>query len=366
MSFAVESADLGAYGKQVDRAAEDAQSVDDYVKKYGRALGNSSTEQGLLLAPLELHEQAMDDAGKALSRVHTLLDRSGAELTRSGAYYRDTDAEQAAKVDATYPDAQRAAAGNGGGGATQSFSDATEPSSRLSAPSKPEEYSHGLVSDAVGAVSDWLSPSYWSLEAIKFVFQAEQDPLEQALGWFAGDWESYAKCAEMWQNSGSALGDLGANIRSGNQRLDQSWNGNAADAAYKYFDELAKRITEVGTSLKDLQGHYSEISLAVYEALNLVKGVLTAIADALILIEIEVAAGTLLAETGVGAVVGYGLAALEVVKVIRLWGQATEAYSAAEQSVKIAVAAAAALSGTIGVAVNQLPAVGESYDHPAV
>ncbi|WP_327656660.1 hypothetical protein [Streptomyces sp. NBC_00483] len=170
----------------------------------------------------------------------------------------------------------------------------------------------------------------------------------------------------MWQKSGSSLGDLSANIQSGNQRLDQSWDGNEADAAYKYFDELAKRITEVGTSLKDLQGYYSEISLAVYEALNLVKGVLTAMADALILIEIEVAAGTLLVETGVGAVVGYGLAALEVVKVIRLWGQATEAYSAAEQSVKIAVAAAAALSGTIGVAVNQLPAVGEGYDHPAV
>lgn len=59
-----------------DRAAEDAQSVGEYVKKYGTGLYKSTTEQGLLLAPLELHDQAMDEAQRALSRIHTLLDRS--------------------------------------------------------------------------------------------------------------------------------------------------------------------------------------------------------------------------------------------------------------------------------------------------
>ncbi|MCX4829791.1 hypothetical protein OG746_13730 [Streptomyces sp. NBC_01016] len=78
MSFAAESADLEAYGKQVDRAAEDAQSVGEYVKRYGTGLDKSTTEQGLLLAPLELHDQAMDEANRALSRIHTLLDRSAA------------------------------------------------------------------------------------------------------------------------------------------------------------------------------------------------------------------------------------------------------------------------------------------------
>ncbi|MCX5530880.1 hypothetical protein OG785_09950 [Streptomyces sp. NBC_00006] len=75
MSFAAESADLEAYGKQVDRAA---QSVGEYVKRYGTGLDKSTTEQGLLLAPLELHDQAMDEANRALSRIHTLLDRSAA------------------------------------------------------------------------------------------------------------------------------------------------------------------------------------------------------------------------------------------------------------------------------------------------
>lgn len=363
MAFDVETADLDAYSKQVGRAAEDSRSIKEYTDKYGKGLEDSAVEQGLILVALELHTGAMNEGAKALNRVHTLLDSSSKELAKSSAFYRQTDRDQAARLDKTYP------SGGGRGtpseGGKQSFSDVADAGSQLKAPNTPPEFSHGPFSEAVGTISNWLSPSYWSLEAVKFVFQTEKDPLEQVLSWFTGDWASYAKCGEMWANSGSGLKCVTDNLVAGNAKLDQSWNGNAADAAFAYFDTLHKEIEKLGEGMKELETHYREVSLACFETLGLIKGLLTAMADSLILIEVEVAAGTLLAETGIGAIVGYSLAVLEVIKVIRLWQQVTEAYAAAEQSVKIAVAAAAALTGTFGIALEDLPAPGDSYDHPA-
>lgn len=361
MAFDVDTEDLKAYSAQVGRAAEDAKLIREHTEKYGKGL-QEPTEQGLILSALQLHDGAMTDGGKALSRVHTLLQGSSKELADSAAYYEDTDRSQAEALDRTYACTGRGPAVTSSG---QTFSDVADVSTVLKAPAAPPEFSHGPFSEAVGTLGSWLSPSYWSLEAVKFVFQSEKDPLEEVLSWFTGDWASYAKCGEMWADSGSGLKCLVDNLTAGNAKLDQSWNGNAADAAFVYFDNLRKEIVALSESMTELQTYYKQVSLAAFEALGLIKGLLTGIADSLILIEIEIAAGTLLASTGVGAIVGYSLAALEVVKVIRMWGQITESYSAAEQSVKIAVAAAAALTGTFGIALENLPAPGSAYDHPA-
>lgn len=244
------------------------------------------------------------------------------------------------------------------------FADIADPVGRLKAPGEPEELSKGLVGETVSTVSDWLSPSYWALETVKFIFGI--DPLEEALKWFEGDWESYAKCAEVWSNTGKMAKDLAANIQSGNKTLDASWDGNAADAAYVYFDELAKKIASLESDLNELERYYKDVALAVSQGVDLVKGLLTEMADQLIIAEVEIAAGTALAETGVGAVVGYAAAALEIAKVIKTWGKVTEAYSAADKTVKIAVTASGAIVGRLGAALHHFPDPGTSYDNPAV
>lgn len=363
MSFSVETADLDAYGGQVGRAAEDAEAIKQYVDKYGSHLQGSTVDQGLFLAGLDLHEDAMNKGKSALGRVHTLLDRSSDELTKSSTYYEQTDRTQAEELDATYPGSKR---GTPKEGVKQSFTDTADPSAELKAPSTPENFSHGPINDGIETLSNWLSPTYWSLEAIKFVFQAEKDPLEQALDWFTGDWAEYAKCGEMWSNSGSAMNAVSANIANGNAKLDASWDGNAADTAYVYFSELSKEIDKLGDNLKDLETHYTQLALAVFEGMNTVKGILSAMADSLILIELEVAAGTLLAETGVGLLIGYGAAIYEVTRVIRLWGKATATYTSTMNAVKAAVSASSLLTGSLGISLQKLPAPGESYDHPAV
>jgi hypothetical protein len=106
--------------------------------------------------------------------------------------------------------------------------------------------------------------------------------------------------------------------------------------------------------------------MAVSTGLDLVKGLLTELADQAIIAEAELAAGTLLAETGVGAVMCYGAAVLEIAGMVRTWGRMTEAYAAAEDSVRTAVTGAGLVCGRIGVALQSLPEPGASYDNPVV
>lgn len=244
------------------------------------------------------------------------------------------------------------------------FADTVEPVRHLTSPGMPEEFSKGLVGDAVSTVGDWLSPSVWALQTVKFAVGV--DPLEEAISWFTGDWESYAKCGEAWASTGALVKDIATNLRSGSAQLDASWQGNAADAAYVYFDELARTTEALESDLKELKTYYDEAAMAVSTGLDLVKGLLTELADQAIIAEAELAAGTLLAETGVGAVMCYGAAVLEIAGMVRTWGRMTEAYAAAEDSVRTAVTGAGLVCGRIGVALQSLPEPGASYDNPVV
>lgn len=106
MGFDVEPDDVRSFGKQVARAAEDAQQAVKYAKTHSDAIGTSAQE-GLVLHIAGLHPSVASDVHSVLDRVHTLLNSSSGELTRSAAYYEKTDHDQASKVDATYPASKR-------------------------------------------------------------------------------------------------------------------------------------------------------------------------------------------------------------------------------------------------------------------
>ncbi|MFF4909665.1 transposase [Streptomyces sp. NPDC001260] len=248
--------------------------------------------------------------------------------------------------------------------APMSFTDPVEPVGHLKAPSRPQEFSQGVVGDSVETVSDFLSPSEWVLGVIEFALGT--NPLEQAISWFTGDWESYVRCAEMWRNTGRFTQDLATNLRSGNRKLDAGWNGNAADSAYVYFDELAKKIDSLDGHLQDLRTSYLDVARAIARGAELIKGVLEQLADRALILEIELTAGTALVETGVGLVAGYGAAVLQMAEMVRTWGRATEAYSAVQDAIDEATVAGGLAVGGLGVVLKEFPEPGRSYDNPAV
>ncbi|WP_308297184.1 WXG100 family type VII secretion target [Streptomyces sp. ISL-24] len=180
------------------------------------------------------------------------------------------------------------------------------------------------------------------------------------------DWESFAECASVWQNIGKACDGVAQNLKSGNASLDATWDGNAADAAYNYFDELAKRMTGCRDTLNSLHSTYEHLAHAAYSTAEAINGVLGGIIDGLIIVGIELAAGTALSWTGAGALVGYGLAALQITRLIKMWGDATQTISQAQTIVNGGVGILEQLGAEIYGHFQNFPSVGGNYDNSAV
>jgi hypothetical protein len=241
------------------------------------------------------------------------------------------------------------------------FSDVVEPTSLLTAPKQPEEFSQGAILDTFNTCSDLMSPTYWVTEAYNAIFGF--NPLDEAVQWFAGDWESFSKCGDLWGQLAKASEAVSQNIGGGNKQLDATWDGNAADAAYNYFTKLARALADSKESLDKLKTEYEHLSHAAYSTAEAISGFLGGIIDGLLITAIEMAAGTALSWTGVGAVVGYGLAGLEIANILRLWSEATSAIGNAQGIVNGGIGVVETIGATLYGTSATLPEVGQ-YDHP--
>ena len=98
---------------------------------------------------------------------------------------------------------------------------------------------------------------------------------------------------------------------------------NAADAAYNYFSTLAAATSGQQTALFAAAEGYHDAARGAWQLSSQLGNLLQAVADKAILVGICAAAGTATAETGVGAVVGYGVAAWQAVELLELVNKAS-------------------------------------------
>ncbi|MFG2192539.1 hypothetical protein [Streptomyces sp. NPDC048639] len=352
---------MTGYSKQIARAAEDLEQAKRYCGDNSEV---GVSNEGLITLCLTTHTATVQQVTAALRTSQETVRASGREMAGAGTYYRETDAENAANVDATYPASKRGnSAPPPSGGSASAFPDKVEPTSFMTPPKPPEEFSQGLLLDTFNDASDLMSPTYWITEAYNMIFGF--NPLDEVIQWFAGDWESFAKCAELWTKLGKAFEGVASNLAAGNTTLDGTWSGNAADAAFVYFEGLIKNLNEAKDTLDSLCTEYGQLAHAAYSSAEAIKGVIGGIIDGLLIVALEMAAGTLLSWTGVGAAVGYGLAALEIANILRLWGQATAMFAKAQAIVNGGVGVIEALGTTIYHSSVTFPAPGKTYDHPA-
>jgi hypothetical protein len=78
-----------------------------------------------------------------------------------------------------------------------------------------------------------------------------------------------------------------------------------------------------GLDLRDIQENYHKAALGAWQLSNQLGNILQAIADKWLIAGIAWAAGTATAESGIGAVVGYGVAGLQVVQMLKLFNDAS-------------------------------------------
>ncbi|HEX6501586.1 MAG TPA: hypothetical protein VF054_21505 [Micromonosporaceae bacterium] len=208
-----------------------------------------------------------------------------------------------------------------------------------------------------------LSPTDW---IANFLIEITGwDPLGWICSSFMGDWQAFASCGIAYANLARACQDLGVNIQEGELRLEASWEGNAADAARAYFSDLAAKVSGMQIALDDAAQEYEKAARGAWLAANQVKNLLESIIDSAVIAAGCTAAGTALIETGAGAVVGYGLAALEVARI-------TEMIARAGQIIQTAGMVIEGVAGTLVNLANQggslarYPLPAAAYHHPAL
>lgn len=369
MGFSVQAGDLEGYGKLLSRAEQDLQAGVKFVTNHASINDQAGDLWQFVFGQ---HSEITEEAKTCLNGFRRIVKASSDELVKSAEYYRTTDGDQAQQLDSQYPasKADRKGDAEAVSGGSSSFADKVDAADRLKPPGGADGYSAEFVGElqelpvekTLGTLLDFGSPSAIALEFIK-IFTG-WDPIGDFTKWMAGDWESFQECADAWGSLGEMSDAVTVNVRAGNVELDSSWQGNAADAAYAYFDELGGRLDSLKGTFSSLQAQYEDIARTVYSFAELIKSLIMDAIDRGLAGAIKMAAG---AVSGPWAAVAlYALAIKDAFEVIEKYKEAVQKYDMLLKAVNgICGVARGAMAKTIHDA-QSFPVPGSAYNSPAV
>lgn len=367
---------LDGFSKLVGRAAEGGEKAVAYIGTHAQIEKGGGDLYDLVAGD---HDQYVSEAKKALGKVRGVLDSSMKELAGSAKYYRATDRDEAAQLDATYPGSKASAGASGGD--PHDFADASDAADTLKPPDgdsnnpivkyasgHADEFQMSPVQKTLGTALDIGSPSAMAVEASKLLF--DFDPFAVCTNWVFGDWNTYNDCADVWANLASFCDAVAANVRKGNQTVGLSWDGNAADAATVYFDEFSKKLDEIKETFESLRSCYAQAAQLAFQLAEFLKSFLVSFCDLLVIWMVNLAAAWAVNAIPVGGQVAsagmFALAAAQALRLMQMWSEAAMTFDRFAMALSaIALAASAAINGFS--AADGFPEVGTSgYDHQAV
>ncbi|MDH6281559.1 hypothetical protein [Prescottella agglutinans] len=158
----------------------------------------------------------------------------------------------------------------------------------------------------------YLSPSYWLTAPVMGalgIIGVEQNPIDTIADWVAGDWAAVQEAGRAVKSLGDFNALMSEALSSATSTAVQSWEGEAADSAAGYFDELVRAVESQQYAIKSLGDELETAAFGMYEFSQSIKGLLGTATDLMIQFLIELAAAgasTFAAATGVGAIITAG------------------------------------------------------------
>ena len=212
-------------------------------------------------------------------------------------------------------------------------------------PAEPDDsVTNGFVNPT--DIFNYVSPSAWVNDIIERV--SGVDLFGMATETFTGEWAALYKFGDAMANLAQFMQQVGIDIQAGELALDGNWDGNAADAAMNYFTQLAAATSGQQAALYAAAKGYHDAARGAWELANQLGNLLQAIADKAILMGISWAVGTATAETGVGAVVGYGVATWQAIDLLKLINRASTIINTAGTVIMSAFGGGMAIAGQGG------------------
>lgn len=212
-------------------------------------------------------------------------------------------------------------------------------------------------------VLDILSPTGWvnygimELTGVNVLVSLVQ-PL-------SGNWLAFSRYGDALRNLAPCTQDIGVNIQRATLTVDRTWHGNANDAAYMYFSEVAARTSGLQHLLREAVTSYENMARGMWQLAQQMANILQSVIDEFLIVSVLLVAGAALIETGVGTVAAWGLAAWRVARIIQLLSRA----SAIIQTGGLVILTFTSFIIEAEARLGDLDKAGfpiEPYDHPAV
>ncbi|GAA2344538.1 hypothetical protein [Dactylosporangium salmoneum] len=286
MGFQVDPPVLDKVAGLLNRNRAAVPDMQAYITKYlEKGTAEQISGQGLLSWFTYDHDGQVERADHRLHWVSGVWHSGAANFTASAASYRSVDVETAARMDAQLqrlgerpkidPDpshwdySSRVAAG---------FTDVMNPHGAVSIPPNDDisslEPKAAEITKWIGDLNDLVSMNAWVRFAIKEIYG--RDPIQEVIQLFSGDWTVFAHYAAAWLHVGRSVDAMRHNIAYTDDALAPHWEGNAADAALTWLQQLdAAMGAEVSFYDDYLFGvckAYIDVAYYGYENLNYLVG----------------------------------------------------------------------------------------------
>jgi uncharacterized protein YukE len=213
------------------------------------------------------------------------------------------------------------------------------------------------------SVLDYFSPSCWLFEIVKDLTHV--DVLEELLAPVSGHWEQVSAYGDALNKLSLCLAETGVNLHGATNALRPTWKGNAADAAFGYFDAASASLGGYAKVLSALQAEYQEVAKQMWTNCEAVKAIAEQILDDALFAAVAIAAGTVTAETGAGPLIGYGIAALKIANMLERIHEGTKVVRVGKALIDGLTSTSEVLSKQMHD-IRQVPPIKAAYDHPAV
>lgn len=333
MSFKVSPGAVSSYGSVISKQADHQAEAISYLDKHVAVSVPEDSDR--LIVPAENFNPAiLDIVRDAMTRAETFFEDSGAALKDTADYYKETDEESAAELDATYTEGERIHVTYPGGPQNVDIRhpfEQKDPTEQLTEPAEPggapEAYKGLFDQGPFDGLNNLVSPSYQVRQLL--IAGWGIDPVQEAADKLTGDWKEFAKSAKACESLADFYADTFVNIAQYTV-LPYYWQGNAADMAMLYFvkagmsfvndDSVAEPLysTQEGSvystpaywgyywALKLLGEEYKKMSSEVSALAGAIVGIISAILDDATWAIIALAGTAIMSWTGVAAALGGG------------------------------------------------------------
>ncbi len=356
MDFFVKPGSVASYGSMVQGHSGYLDKANHYTEQCAHV---EQAGGGLVLQDMwASHFEAQSMACDYLNRLALVVRDSGADLMKAADMYRATDAAAAERVDGTYPGDDTRPTFTGPYRAIAEFA---FPPARLTPPREPEDFDD--PGGIVDTISDLLSPAKWIQEIVESVLGV--NPVETAVEPWTGDWKSVAKASSAFSSVSLFCADAAKNIDLNMNLLRNDWGGHAAASAEAYFKGVATTLDSYRQGFERLRDEYAHIAKGIADLTKAVVDYVSKLMDDAFWAALEVVAGGVLVETGVGPAVLWSLAALECKGIVDNWSAITGCWEKAKYLAEYFNAAVTGISADGSYFQAHQPP-GSAYHHPGV